>query len=419
MMKKTRTLLFCLLLFFVLIACLPLLLPLNSYQPQLEKRLSALLQAQVQLENIQFSYQPLPVFTLNGVKMDEGAGKIEQIRIPLNFFNLFNYGKSLKNVEVVGVRLSPAFAFALPKRFAALEQDRITLGDVLLTKASIVLEQGELGPIDGVMRFAKNGAMDDLQLADKQGHLEVHIKPKGNNIGLTMQATSWELPLGYPIVFEKLYMSGEGSLAGLLIDDIRGESYGGVLSGKAQLTWQNEWNLLGQLVLKGVHTEPLSKIFSPATFVVGRMDAEANFMYRAADYLKLFAYPSVDARFLLRDGAVRNMDLVAQLRAGETPAGRGGQTRFDTLKGKMVIRDRAVQLQSMVLEAGKFNAQGAVQIVEGRLNGSVSGRLQAGVLAIANQIRLSGELSKPALNSGNAARTGEQPPGLSVTELLQ
>jgi hypothetical protein len=419
MMKKTRTLLFCLLLFFVLIACLPLLLPLNSYKPQLEKRLSALLQAQVQLENIEFSYQPLPVFTLNGVKMDEGSGKIEQIRIPLNFFNLFNYGKSLKNVEVEGVRLSPALAFSLPKRFAALEQDRITLGDVVLTKASVVLEQGELGPIDGVMRFAKNGAMDDLQLADKQGHLEVHIKPKGDNIGVTVQATSWELPLGYPIVFEKLYMSGEGSPAGLQIDDIRGESYGGVLSGTAQLTWQNEWNLLGQLALKGVHAEPLSKVFSPATFVAGRMDAEAKFMYRAADYLKLFARPNVDASFLLRDGAVHNMDLVAQLRAGETPAGRGGQTRFDTLKGKMMIRDRTVQLQSMVLEAGKFNAQGAVQIADGRVNGVVSGRLQAGVLAIANQIRISGGLTKPALNSGNAARTGEQPPAPVITELAQ
>jgi hypothetical protein len=419
MMKKIRILLFCLLLFFVLIVSLPLILPLNSYKPQLEKRLSALLQAQVQLENIEFSYQPLPIFTLNGVEIDGGAGKIEQIRIPLNFFNLFKYGKSLKNVEVGGVRLSPALAFSLPKRFAALEQDRIILGDVVLTKASVVSEQGELGPIDGVMRFAKNGAMDDLQLADKQGHLEVHIKPKGDNIGVTMQATSWELPFGYPLVFERLYMSGEGSPAGLLIDDIRGESYGGVLSGKAQLTWQNEWNLLGQLALKGVHGEPLSKVFSPATFVVGRMDAEVKFMYRAADYLKLFAHPNMDASFLLRDGAVHNVDLVAQLRAGETPAGRGGQTRFDSLSGKMIIRDRSVQLQSMALEAGKFNAQGAVQIADGRLNGSVSGRLQAGVLAISNQIRLSGALAKPVLNSGNAARTGEQPPALSVTELLQ
>ncbi|MFC7418560.1 AsmA family protein [Iodobacter arcticus] len=416
MMKKTRTLLFCLLLFFVLIVSLPLILPLNSYKPQLEKRLSTLLQAKVQLENIEFTYQPLPFFALNGIKIDEGAGKIEQIRIPLNFFNLFKYGKSLKNVEVEGVHLSPALAFSLPKRFAALEQDRITLGDVVLTKASVILEQGELGPIDGVMKFAQNGAMADLQLADKQGHIEVHLKPKGDNVGLTVQATSWELPLGYPIVFERLYMSGEGSPEGLVIDDIRGESYGGVLSGKAQLTKQTEWNLQGQLVAKGVHTEPLSKIFSPATFVSGRMDAEAQFNYRAADYLKLFAHPAIDAQFLVREGAVHNLDLVAQLRAGETPAGRGGQTRFDTLKGKMVMRDRSVQLQSMVLEAGKFNAQGAVQTGGSTLNGAVSARLKAGVLVISNQIRIGGNLTSPTLSSGSAARGGALP---SPTEMIE
>ncbi|NHQ87840.1 AsmA family protein [Iodobacter sp. HSC-16F04] len=419
MMKKTRTLLFCLLLFFVVIVCLPLILPLNNYKPQLEKRLSSLLQAQVSLETVEFSYQPWPVFTLNNVKIDGEAGKIEQISVPLSLFNVLQHGKSLKNVTVAGVKLKPALAFTLPKRFAALEQDRITLGDVELTKASVLLDQGELGPIDGVIRFAKNGAMDDLQLADKQGHLDVHIKPKGDNIGVTVQASNWELPLGYPVVFERLYLSGEGSPEGLLIDDIRGETYGGVLSGKAQLTRQTDWNLQGQLLAKGIHTEPLSKIFSPATFVSGRMDADVQFVYSAADYLKLFAHPQVDASFLLRDGAVHNMDLVAQLRAGETPAGRGGQTRFDTLKGKMLIRDRSVQLQGMALGAGKFNAQGAVQIAAGRINGSVSGRLQAGVLAIANQIRLSGDLSKPALNSGNAARTGEQPPATSVDELLQ
>ncbi|AMC33228.1 hypothetical protein VN23_00635 [Janthinobacterium sp. B9-8] len=415
-MKKTRTLLFCLLLFFVLIVSLPLILPLNSYKPQLEKRLSTLLQAKVQLENIEFTYQPLPFFALNGIKIDEGAGKIEQIRIPLNFSNLFKYGKSLKNVEVEGVHLSPALAFSLPKRFAALEQDRITLGDVLLTKASVILDQGELGPIDGVMKFAQNGAMADLQLADKQGHIEVHLKPKGDNVGLTVQATSWELPLGYPIVFERLYMSGEGSPEGLVIDDIRGESYGGVLSGKAQLTKQNEWNLQGQLVAKGVHTEPLSKIFSPATFVSGRMDAEAQFNYRAADYLKLFAHPEIDAHFLVREGAVHNLDLVAQLRAGETPAGRGGQTRFDTLKGKMVMRDRSVQLQSMVLEAGKFNAQGSVQTGGSTLNGAVSARLKAGVLVISNQIRIGGNLTSPTLSSGSAARGGALP---SPAEMIE
>ncbi|WP_293933537.1 AsmA family protein [Iodobacter sp.] len=404
-MKKIRMMLICLLFLFVLIVSLPLLIPLNSYKPQLEKRLSALLQAQVQLENIEFAYQPLPFFSLKGIKMDGGAGSIEQIRVPLSVFNLFHYGKSLKNVEVDGVRLSPSFAFSLPKRFATLEQGRITLGDVLLTKSSVVWDQNELGPIDGLMKFADNGAFADLRLADKQGHLEMHIKPSGENIRLTVQASGWEIPLGYPVVFEKLYMSGEGSSAGLLIDDIRGESYGGVLSGKAMLTWADDWVLAGQVSVKGVHTEPFSKVFSTTTFVSGRMDGEGLFNYRAKDYLKLFAHPMVDFDFLLRDGALHNLDLITQLRSGSPASGRGGQTRFDTLKGKIIFKDSALQIKNLALDAGKFSAQGAVSIAKaGRLEGGVSARLQSGVLAISNHIRIGGDLSRPALSSGDAAR---------------
>lgn len=410
-MRKIRILLICLIFLAVVIVCLPLLLPLNSYKPQLEKRLSLLLQAQIQLGAIEFSYQPLPVFLLKDVKIDNEAGKIAQINVPLNIFNLLHRGNSLKNVEAEGVRLSPAFAFSLPTRFAALEQGRIKLGDVLLKKASVVWEQSELGPIDGVLKFADNGAITDLQLADEQGHIEVHITPRGANIGLTMQANRWELPLGYPLMFEKLYMSGEGSPDGLVIDDIRGEAYGGVIRGKAKLTWQKDWLLQGQLMAKGVHGEPLSKIFSPSTFVSGRIDMDAGFNYRAADYLKLFAHPQIDADLFLKDGALHNFDLITQLRAGDSVAGRGGQTRFDTLKAKMLLRDRTLQLQNISLNAGKFTARGGVRIGEkGVLNGSVAAHLQSGVLAISNQIRISGDLSRPALSSGAASRGGLEEP---------
>ncbi|WP_084090414.1 hypothetical protein [Andreprevotia lacus] len=395
------------LLFLLLAVALgPLALPSSFYEERLGPVLQRMTHGNVKAGQINFEYTPAPALIIRNVVLDSdpAVGQIERIVVPVNAYNVFNWGKALRNVTIEGGHFSPTYALSLPQRLKP-EADTPRMADLGLVNCSVAVGKRDLGPASGKISFDKAGALAEVMLSDQENRLELHIEPKDAVFALTLNARNWELPFGYPIKFDGLLLKGIANSAGIVIEDIRGDLYSGIVTGNAQVSWGSEgWQLSGVVRTNGLQSEPLSMVFSNSTHISGRMVGEAKFAYHAVDYPQLFDSPAIDATLQFKDGLVHNLDLVSPLKSQGGNYG-GGQTRFDTLNTLLQVRPGTVQFNKIAIEGGKFRANGSLAIgKERKLNGGFAAQVSSGSLVVSNQMQVGGELSRPQVRTGAAYR---------------
>ena len=390
-----------------LIAAAPLLIPYNLFKGDLEKKLSAINHGATTISNVSFSYSPTPIFSLENVIIENAeTAKMSEVIIPVTSYNLLNFGSHLRDVVVRHGEFSRSFAIDLPKRLKTNPSGGFKIDRLKLEQATVKLDAKVIGPIDGELRFKSSGEIDELLISADQGRAELQLQPaEAGHFKVQLNAKSWELPLGYPVKFDFLKLMGTANLDGIQISDIRGDLYGGLITGSAQLSWGDEWQLTGQLFGKNIHVEPLITLFSPITRSTGRMNSDATFRYKSANYNQLFKQPMIQGRFVVQEGTLHNFDLITPLKS-QSPSvqRRGGQTNFNTLSGGIVINGSAVNLQSVILESGKFRSTGNLLIRDGKIAGSVSSQIAAGAVTVSNALNVTGALDAPELRSGGANR---------------
>lgn len=387
-------------------AALPLVFPYGAFKSDVENTLSKMNGGKTSIANIEFSYQPAPVFTLRDVVIDSaGSAQIQEVIIPVTTHNVFNYGKSLRDVTIRDAIFSRAFALDLPNRLKS-DSKGINIDRLNLEKVSVKLESSTVGPVDGELHFNPNGSIGDLVIRADQGRAEVQIQPAAaGEFKVQFNAKGWELPFGYPVKFDFLKLMGTANVDGLQIPDIRGDIYGGIVTGSAQLSWGQDWVLTGQIFSKSINVEPLISVFSPITRSSGRMNSDVSFKFVSPSYNQLFKDPQIQGRFIIQDGTLHNFDLITPLKSqSPTVLRRGGQTNFSTLAGGISINTNSVKLHSLVLESGKLRSRGNVVIQNGKISGAIASQLGSGSIFVSNNLAISGELGAPELRSEGANR---------------
>lgn len=390
-----------------LAAALPLVFPYDAFKSQLEQKLSTFNSGKTTIAKIDFSYQPAPVFTLHNVVIDHPqTARIGEVIIPVTSYNLLNFGKSIRDVVVRNAEFSRAFALDIPNRVKSDATNGVKIDRLNLEQASVRLESSIVGPIDGELHFNPDGSIGDLVIRADQGRAEIQVQPaSAGEFKVQFNAKGWELPFGYPVKFDFLKLMGTANAEGLQIPDIRGDIYGGIVTGSAQLSWGQEWVLTGQVFSKTLNVEPLITIFSPITRSTGRMNSDVTFKFQSASYNQLFKQPQIQGRFIIQDGTLHNFDLITPLKSqSPTILRRGGQTNFSTLAGGISINSKYIELHSMILESGKLRSRGNVRIQDGKISGSAASQLSAGAVAVSNNLQITGLLSAPELRSEGANR---------------
>ncbi|AOY00317.1 AsmA-like C-terminal region-containing protein [Jeongeupia sp. USM3] len=415
-MQKTRKILIFIALIIILIGLLPLAIPDSLYRNKLVDGLQKRLHGPVQIGHSGIEYAPAPTLVMHDVVVsDPATASIARISVPLSLHNLLHWGREIRGVTLEGGEFSPRFAMQLPEKLRP-EADQPRLTQIELKRSTVRVGSGKVGPVDGTLRFAADGQLAELQAGDEAGHLDFHVQPKGQQFAVTLTASGYALPFGYPVQFDRLLMKGLANADGIDIEDIRGDLYGGIVTGRAQLDWRDGWKLAGTLRTNGIQAEPFSKVFSEVTHVSGRLTGEANFAYQADDYRKIFDTAGIDAQFNVTDGMLHNFDLVTPLKSTQPATyARGGQTRFETFTGRLVVRGDTVRIADARLAGGKFSASGQLGILPGRkLDGAIVARLSGGTINVANRITAGGVLKSPELSTASANRPQPQPVNLST-----
>jgi uncharacterized protein involved in outer membrane biogenesis len=392
-------------------ALLPLVIPYDHYRPRIEAALKARLDTPVKIGNIDFTYSPRPQLVIESLQFGvQDEARVGKVVVPLTWRNVLQFRSVLHDVSLEDARFTQAFALSLPTRLKPNTGGKdVHFASLRLTNVTVVLDQVEVGPFFGELQFNPDGTFHEVLLTDQNERARLTIRPTGaQQFALALTASNWTTPGKYAFRFDELTLGGTATPNGLEIDTANGLLMGSAVIGQGRLTWGETWQLQGTVETKSIDAEQLISLFSPNTRATGRMAATANFNYQAAGLGKLLDAPQIDLAFNIRDGRVHNLDLVAPLKSSNpTTLRRGGQTRFDTLSGKLSFRDDVTRLTDIQLDAGAFKANGALTVdAKQALSGRFGARLRSGGIAVDASLSVAGTLDAPELRSGGAFKPG-------------
>lgn len=123
--------------------------------------------------------------------------------------------------------------------------------------------------------------------------------------------------------------------------------------------------LVGSLDTAGVEVSALTV---PSRTLSGRLDAHTELQGELAGLPESL---HTDSRFTVRGAVLHGIDLAQAVRT--VGLNRGGETRLDTLAGRLGTRGRALQLDNLVASSGALSASGSVAASSARqLSGHVT-----------------------------------------------
>ena len=405
-MTKTRLLAYIFTALALIIITLPFTFPFGLLIPNMEKKISDLLQARVSISAMEMRFTPAPQLVLKRMVVDTPeVAEIGEVLIPLNIYNVLHLGKKLKEIQTQDARLSRTFAMSLPQRIHP-DENGVRIQRLAMKQSIVTIENRSFGPIDSMLNFESNGEISDLTLNDELGRAQLRVVPaEQGQFNLEFSARGWELPFAYPAKFEYLSMRGQANLTGLEISDVRGEVYGGMVSGKGRLDWQDRWILTGEYSIKSAQAEPFIKLFSSTTYSTGRLSSNGSFRFEADHYKDLLALPQIQGTIAVMNGRIHNMDLVAPLKSQNPQMlSRGGQTEFNLLTGKLLLAKDLTQLSALKLDGGKLRISGEIRVRDAAIAGGLYSQITSGSMTVAAPLTVSGKLDSPELRSSGAVR---------------
>lgn len=390
-----------------LIICAPLLFPYARCIPELERQLGQKLHGKVSIGKIGFNYLPRPTFTIEQVRFErQESATISRISIPLSAHTLLKAGKEIDEARAEDISLTPRIALGLASSFAPNKNQQIQLRKLALNNVTVALNKESIGPLDAQLNFKPDGSIDHLALQSAGGNATLQILPTGaDSFQLGFNARQWQLPSAYPVKFDSLQLVGHASPNSLRIPEIHATLYGGIVTGSARLDWLDTLTLTGKINARSIKAEPLINVFSPNTHISGLLAGEGAFLYRAPLLKTLFDAPRLQGSFIINEGTLHQLDLVAPLRSSASGQPfSGGQTNFNQFSGNINVQGTNVSLHNMKLEAGKFRAQGHAGIRDGKLSGNITATIASGGILATSPLGLGGTLSAPFLQSGDPWR---------------
>ena len=386
----------------------PVFVTMNDYVPLVEKELSARLQEPVSIDSLRVSLFPLPHGTLEGITVGDAEDiKVRKATLRPALWSLLGATKVIRSLDFEDVVLSQK---ALGALVALTQGDRgsstFRVENVRLRNALVKLERGSFGPFDLDVDVSTAGEGGDLTLAMQDGSLKARVRPKGERFAIDIAAKSWVAPLGPPIRFDELSVTGEGTAKGAELSAVEGKLYGGTLAGKATLGWDKGVSVKGQLELRKIELNEASALFSPRTRLSGRLDAKPSFSAAAAKAEDLDEALRVETPFAVHEGVLLGFDLVAAAAAALTKQGStGGQTRFDELAGHLVLERQTYRVTQLRVSASGLAARGHVTIAPSK---ALTGQLDttAKGVPVAIPLTLAGTLDAPVIQPNTKALIG-------------
>ncbi len=430
-MKKYKRILIVALIVLIVLVVIPFLIPMSSYITQAEQAASDALGVPVKIGGLRVAVLPTPRLNVSDVVVGSNEDfTVENVAVIPSMFSLFSDVKTISSLQLK----RPVMKKSALDIIASLGKDgeektgpaTVTIREIGIQKAKLVWPDMELPEINVDVLMTPDNKPESAQIATVDGKVKIDLIPEEGRQLITMTARSWTLPVGTPLLIDKL--DGEMVLVDSRLDiqklDI--ELYEGKVSTNAVLNWQKNWALNGKLNVAGVEVAKPVSLVSKSTQLSGKLSGDGSYKASADEPAKLMDHLYADFKFKVLDGVLDGVDLAKAATLLGSKGGMEGQTRFDTLTGVLNVAGKQYHLRNLDIVSGLLKASGDVKIKPNKeLDGEVKVEIKKGATLAAIPLQVSGTTQNPkvfptkAAMAGAAAGTAILGPGVGTSLGIQ
>jgi uncharacterized protein involved in outer membrane biogenesis len=390
------------------VAAVPWLVPLSGFIPEIEETAARRLGQPVRVGDLRLALLPVPHVTALDVSIgEEPIGQVGRIKIYPALTELLSEVKVLREVrleEVVVTQVLAAGLLALPR---SDQPARARVRRIVLERGELRLDAATLRDVRVTVDLDEDGRVVDVH-ADSGGRLRIGARPgDGSTWMLEVAARSWTPPAGPKLLFDRIDASAVLNRHGVETRDVVARLYGGRAAGALKLGWQGGWSVGGDIAVEQVKLQPLASIVADNRGISGRISGKPGFSMRAKRAGDLFASLELASDFVIEEGTLHKVDLVAAARNPLAAKPKDGETRFDELSGHVEIDAQGYHFSGIKVASGLLRATGQVSVARDRtLDGRIDAELRGTASLLTVPLQVSGTVQDPSVAPTKTAMAG-------------
>jgi hypothetical protein len=334
--------------------------------PKYERLASARFGQPVKIGGGRISLVPTPAVTFENVAI--GANKGVKIAVAAghpDFASVFGDDPVLKSIDLTGVTLDASGLAGV--LWGRTQGSALGIQQINATGVKIVMPGVNLPELTATALFQSDGALRKITVTNPSKTASAEIQPHSGakaNVELTV-ASAAEL-LGLPFGVDGFSARGVASPNEFSVTELEVKLLDGVARGKGTLRWTG-----GPLAFDGTLEARSLDAQRVSPVLAGRLQGPMALAAQGETLDKLAAGSKVDWSFSVSKGHISGVDLPRTLQTGKSV---GGQTVFNEVTGQALIDHGKVTLRNVKIDAGVFQANGAVDVEGGK---SIAGRFNA------------------------------------------
>ena len=388
----------------LLLAVVPMFVPLNDYVLLVEKQVSTELREPVKIAGLRAGGLPLPHVTVDGLSIGK-AGEItaEHVTITPDLWSLLGDSKVIHRIRIDRLTVSQKalkkiVSWSAAKKGSGAQQVHVQVKQILLKSALIKLEKTAFGPFDARVGMNDDNGLDVVSVVTTDRRLRVDVKPEAARYRVDASARDWILPFNPALHFNALSVHGFATTNQAIFHKVHGELYGGALDGETTLSWVKGIHLKGKATLSKVEVSSLSQAFGQAPKMSGRLNAKPMFYANATKGDGLLMALHLESPFDIQDGVLRGVDIEKAATSFFRDEDPSAQTRFDEISGHLVVDQGARKFTRLRIAAGGLSAKGRVTVSpDGELSGRITTNVEGAVASASMPLNVSGTVDSPVV----------------------
>ncbi|MDR2239823.1 MAG: hypothetical protein LBE33_05215 [Zoogloeaceae bacterium] len=381
----------------VLLTLVLLLYPYGHHVSDIERNASVMMQDRVKIGDIGLDLLPTPHIVLRDIEVGGDAPylRIAEARATPELLSLLREKKVFRELSLDKVAVSEAGIGRLARAVAgtpSVDIRRIALNDLALSIGGELLEG-----FDGEVDLTAMGAVEAIDLRNAGETLKVRLQPQDETYRVTATGNDWRPSFKPDMKFEWLEAEGDLRSGNLDLHRIDMRAYGGLLTGKAALSWAGGAMLAGDIELKHENASELLAAIGSDLIAEGDLNAHLKLAAKADTLAGLVAAVYANGDFKVDRGTAKGFNLAE---ATHGPVW-GGETKFKQLSGSVVCDPDACRLGDLRLTSGLLTAAGNLVVARaGSLSGAMQVDLKGSVTTLGTRLAIGGSAKNPLLTPG-------------------
>lgn len=349
--------------FFFLLAGVSLLFlyPYDRHRAVIEMSMQQMTGMPVRIGAVNVEIYPKPSLILSEIRLGKANEvHIRSLHVP-GLFSLFGSGpKRIPEVVVKEMEIQADALTTIPILLSGVRANKMFLLERLRFEGMRLGFAGaSLEGLEGEAVFRTGEGEGDWVLATPGRGLQLHFKPSGEGVDVNILSRGWKPSENSPYQFSLIYGKGTLQRGKLSFDRIEFGLANGIFRGRWGVDWKgNRLTMAAKGDLTDFETRKLLEILSIPMELSGRLSGQLVLSGTGSNWVSLWSGAEAALVFEVENGLFSGADLGEAMRRGIGNPVRGGQTKFDRMRGQIVVGQNKVSGRNFILESGLSRAGG-------------------------------------------------------------